>query len=148
MGQTRRVLNRQRSAVGRPPTVFLIAITSSRRAAQLRDARELEPQAVVRAVVDRNSHGSLLGERLEQGERLLQLPGASLERLELLALAAQDAKRLFDLNLPCERDAAKVLDVLLASNLSKNAGWTELTSPRGADPLAVMSVRWASFVAA
>jgi hypothetical protein len=47
-------------------------------------------------------------------EFLLKLGLATLERGQLGALRAQDAKQLLDLNLLGERDAAKLLDVRLA----------------------------------
>ena len=52
--------------------------------------------------------------RLQQREHLLQLTGASLQRVDPLALRCQDPMQLLDLRLLRERDPAQLLDVLLA----------------------------------
>src|SRR5262249_5471351 len=55
---------------------------------------------------------------VDQGERLLELVPAALERLELGALARQRRDELLDLDVHRERDPAQVLDVLLALALA------------------------------
>ncbi len=61
----------------------------------------------------------LLRQRLDERERLLQLGGISLERLELVALALEHAEQLLDLHLLHERDPTELLDVALASDVHK-----------------------------
>jgi hypothetical protein len=56
------------------------------------------------------------------GQCLLELFGVAFQRLELLALALQNAKELFDLNLLRERDAAEMLDVRLTSQVHSASG--------------------------
>src|SRR5688572_1464104 len=56
----------------------------------------------------------LPGQGLDQRQRLLQFGRVALECLKLLALGAQHAQQLLDLDLLRDRDAAQVLDVLLA----------------------------------
>ena len=58
-----------------------------------------------------------LRQRLDQGERLLQLIGRALERLELAALASENAQQLFNLQLLCESDSAELLDICLAPHV-------------------------------
>jgi len=59
----------------------------------------------------------LLGQLLDQGERLLKLVLAALERLKLGALARQRRDELADLRVLGQRDLAQVLDVLLSLEL-------------------------------
>jgi hypothetical protein len=62
----------------------------------------------------------LLRQRFDQGQRLLQLLAAPFQLRELLAFACQGLEQVFDLNLLGQRDAAKLLDVLLASQIHRS----------------------------
>jgi hypothetical protein len=57
---------------------------------------------------------SLARHLLEQRELLLQLLIVALERSELVGLAGDKTEQLLDLDLLRERDAAQLLEVLLA----------------------------------
>src|SRR5262249_33857611 len=56
-------------------------------------------------------------ELLDQGQRLLQLLLAALQRPELVALGAQHAQQLRDLDLLGQRHTAQLLDVALAPEI-------------------------------